>query len=202
VPVEHRDVVWRIGRGLSEIPDVDEWPEKVEDLDDDGLIIAEADPADLNLVRAHSISARAALAVVRDYDLGQMGNRLRDGDAHGIRVAGTWYRLQRDFKWRQIDDEGVELIEWIEREAGKRSEPVHHAVRAIFNPNYARVTGLRATAERWGFDPYTIQDTFMERVTTTEEDVVKTMRIVDAPKFAQALDDGEMWSDPRKRGEE
>ena len=61
----------------------------------------------------------------------------------------------------------------------------------VFNANYARVTGLRAIAEKRGQDPKVVVDTFMDKTVTGDgEPRLTETPLSYAPKWQVELDIG------------
>jgi hypothetical protein len=97
------------------------------------------------------------------------------------------YRATPESKWKLREDKASEFWEWVNSE---------DAARRLFNPNSARITGLRDLGDHWhnretgevGFAAF--EDYFMD----VERGAVKVseMPLSRAPGFIQKADDGEV----------
>jgi hypothetical protein len=141
-----------------------------EDLDLDAI----EDPTDALDVYRRAVRQRQAAAAVEHAAAQRLAELLGEGGA--VRYGDNIVRYQRGWRERCIDPagfwDGVALLE----SAGEVK------VRDLFNPNDVKKTPM----------PKALRDTFFDR--TRNDDPTLTVGPVDlAPKFLQALGDGDIW---------
>ena len=141
-----------------------------EDLDLDAI----EDPTDALDVYRRTVRQRQAALAVEHAAARRLAELLGEGGA--ARYGDQIVRYQRGWKERCIDPagfwDGVALLV----SAGELR------VRDLFNPNTSKKSGM----------PDALRDTFFDRV--QDSDPTLTMGPVDlAPKFLQALGDGDIW---------
>lgn len=186
-----RQTVWGLAQAVEWLPPEDQKELRFDSIDN-ALVIAELPKLeDLDIARAHTVTAGTSIGKVKEWEHGLIRDRIIDMGGRGVRLGETWYRVERPSRWQVMDMHA--LCKWIETNAAEQKESIYHAVEAIWPANSARVTGLRNTAERWGLDPRTAVDTFMSKEPYREEEQVTAMPLSKAPKFAQRLDHGELW---------
>ena len=185
-----RGTVWDLANKAEYLP-----PEDLDEMEfdrlDSGEIIAAMALPDLHLARAHTVTASGLFRSVKDWEHQLMRDRLEEADATGVRLGETWYRIERPGRWTVIDMDS--LAEWLRAGADTHDEGLGTSISAIFPANSARVTGLRATAERWGHDPGATVGTFMDKVPYRDESQLSAVPLNKAPAFAQRLEQGQYW---------
>ena len=141
-----------------------------EDLDLDLI----DDPQDALATYRRAVRQRQAAAAVE----AAAGQRLAEllGEGGAARYGDQIVRYQRGWKERCIDPDGfwqgVALLESADE----------LRVRDLFNPNTSKKAGM----------PEALRDTFFDRV--QDDDPKLSVTAADrAPKFLQALEDGDVW---------
>jgi hypothetical protein len=122
-------------------------------------------------------AAHAVRAALRHRLAAQLGT---DGAA---RYGDIIYRVGRTVSWKVVDPHG--LAEWLGPDWAK-------VVRV--SGDTLRRTGLRGLAQQRGQDPAVVQDTFI--VEERSDLDLQVMPADKAPKFLQALGDGEVRLSP------
>lgn len=101
------------------------------------------------------------------------------GNGGAARVGDVVYRYRPKNSQRVVDPDG--LIGWL-------GDDWHHVV-PVTRSTTLRRGGLKAVCEQRGVDVATVEDTFLEW--ETGDPTVERIPVDKAPKFLQALNDGE-----------
>jgi len=160
------EAVWKLVRETADALEFDEAP--VIELDDD--------PAALDELRARLAPIAAAVRLLQSKTLEAMQPHL--GNRGFARFGERVYRAAPDNKWKLRDETKAEFWEWVKAE---------NAAQRLFNPNAARITGLREVGDHWcngetgevGWSAF--EDYFLD--VTVGEVAVKEMPANKAPKF-------------------
>jgi hypothetical protein len=169
----NREALWALIRRTADTLEFGEepvldLPSTVEELDELRAFLAPIGQA-VRLIAAQSLEGMQPSLGSRGY--AKFGERV--------------YRAAPESKWKLREEKASEFWEWVNSE---------DAARRLFNPNSARITGLRDLGDHWhnretgevGFAAF--EDYFMD----VEVGAVKVTEIPAsrAPKFIASADDG------------
>jgi hypothetical protein len=166
------EAVWKLVRETADALEFDEAP--VIELDDD--------PAALDELRARLAPIAAAVRLLQSKALEAMQPHL--GNRGFVRFGERVYRAAPDNKWKLRDETKAEFWDWVKAE---------NAAQRLFNPNAARITGLREVGDHWcnretgevGWSAF--EDYFLD--VEVGEVSVSEMPANKAPKFIQNAPD-------------
>jgi hypothetical protein len=169
----NREALWQLVRSTADTIEFGEepvldLPTTVEELDELRAFLAPIGQA-VRLIAAKSLESMQSSLGTRGF----------------ARFADRVYRAAPESKWKLREERASEFWEWVNSE---------DAARRLFNPNSARITGLRDLGDHWhnretgevGFDAF--EDYFMDVEVGTVK--VTEMPASRAPKFIAASDDG------------
>jgi hypothetical protein len=169
----NREALWQLVRSTADTVEFGEEP----------VLDLPSTVGELDELRAFLAPIGQAVRLIASKSLEGMQPSL--GSRGFARFGERVYRAAPESKWKLREERASEFWEWVNSE---------DAARRLFNPNSARITGLRDLGDHWhnsetgevGFAAF--EDYFMDVEVGAAK--VTEMPASRAPKFIAASDDG------------